>query len=999
MRKNNNSYYPKFIFLVAAIAMLLLGFMEGDKKGNRTNKQYTLNKSQTSGKQGDAYRFSINNLNIPMNRVGTFADVNIPPDGTAGRFGNGTFLFSGGFFMSGLTNGSLWSFAQASASLIENMTPGTVESGPNDPDAVIYVVNKEDEPFGASWQDWKTAVDKFEADFYDGDGDGEYNPVDLNGNGKWDPDEDMPDLLGDETVWCVYTDGQPGAQRTRFAGVNPQGVEIRQTVFGFASKGALGNMLFIRYRIRNSGLVADVLDSVYFGAWSDPDLGVTFDDDVVGVDIPRNAGFTYNGSDDPDPAYGTQVPCFMIDFFSGPKAYIPGVTFDDVDGDGEYTEGVDTPLIDPETDPPDIFKAYSFRGHNLGVKEFPGAKNLDVSSFVHYIQSDPLRGDPNDEFEARHYMLGTLKLGEEFDPCVDAWGGVFGMPCDDPSLDHKLWYSGDPVTHFGWLNTGSTDQRQMTNVGPFKLVEGEEDLEIVVAYVVGQGSDRLNSVTVARDIDDGAQFIFDGNFRAPSPPPTLQVTVESGPHFIDFLMPVSDQVNFHDSTEAWNNKFEGINVTAYKTNSTQEIVGGTQNIKLFASYQLDDFIQNVFKENSQTGGKELLYPESDNKLDPQIYSDPETGRIRVRVTRDPFSNGALIKGKEYYFSFTSYALNYDALLPMNSQAEFGDTTDYFLSAAGFVGEVENIPKIITTTLADDIYDPPTLVQPANRINGYSLGNVGYDVINKNELTGDMYEVEFFKDSASSQYRMFWRLTNLSTNVVNRDSSLSFTYGETTIGEEIIDGFIPRVEEQIPAFGTANYTPVENTWYKNFSTADGTGIYYVGEDIPQSSHVVTFPGGFSTVTTADDMREVELRFGESGKAYRYLNDYIGGFITRTSYAYAAAITPEDTVGKGVVGNWDMVNDRPNGFVDVPFTAWVKDDNYGEERQLAVAFVERRKSNAAPNGNPDGAWDPGDSLLASGEIIVIFNSDYDPTGSQIEFTGGDFTTSSGTETVWS
>ena len=35
--------------------------------------------------------------------------------------------------MSGLTNGNLWAFAQASASLIENMIPGTVESGPNDP--------------------------------------------------------------------------------------------------------------------------------------------------------------------------------------------------------------------------------------------------------------------------------------------------------------------------------------------------------------------------------------------------------------------------------------------------------------------------------------------------------------------------------------------------------------------------------------------------------------------------------------------------------------------------------------------------------------------------------------------------------------------------------------------------------------------------------------------------------------------------------------------------
>ncbi len=183
MRKNKTLYYPKFIFLIAVIALLFMGFMEGDKKGNRSNKQYTLNKTTTSGKQGDAYRFNINNLNIPINRVGTIADVNIPPDGTLGRFGNSSFLFSSGFFMSGLTNGNLWAFAQASASLVENMTPGTVESGPNDPDAVLYVVNREDEPFGQSWIDWKTAVDKFEADFYDGNGDGQYNPVDLNGNG------------------------------------------------------------------------------------------------------------------------------------------------------------------------------------------------------------------------------------------------------------------------------------------------------------------------------------------------------------------------------------------------------------------------------------------------------------------------------------------------------------------------------------------------------------------------------------------------------------------------------------------------------------------------------------------------------------------------------------------------------------------------------------------------------------------------------------------------
>ena len=35
-----------------------------------------------------------------------------------------------------------------------------------------------------------------------------YDPIDLNGNNQWDPNEDKPDIIGDKTAWCVYNDGQ-----------------------------------------------------------------------------------------------------------------------------------------------------------------------------------------------------------------------------------------------------------------------------------------------------------------------------------------------------------------------------------------------------------------------------------------------------------------------------------------------------------------------------------------------------------------------------------------------------------------------------------------------------------------------------------------------------------------------------------------------------------------------------------------------------------------------
>ncbi|MCZ7616517.1 MAG: hypothetical protein M5T52_23900, partial [Ignavibacteriaceae bacterium] len=140
-----------------------------------------------------------------------------------------------------------------------------------------YKLRYDDQPFGQSWQDWSDAV-TLGADFYDGDGDGIYVPEDKIGpngepmNGQWDSWEDRPDILGNETLWCVYHDGVPSNQR-RWNTVEPQGIEIRQTVFAYSSVEELKDIIFIRYRIKNHGMVTNKMTEVYFGVWVDPDLG------------------------------------------------------------------------------------------------------------------------------------------------------------------------------------------------------------------------------------------------------------------------------------------------------------------------------------------------------------------------------------------------------------------------------------------------------------------------------------------------------------------------------------------------------------------------------------------------------------------------------------------------------------------------------------------------------------------------------------------------------
>jgi len=181
------------------------------------------------------FRFFINNINMPMDNKGVLAESYQIPGVTPGKYLDVPFLFSGGFYLSGYNGDTLWANAQASASLVENYLPGNVGSNQYDPRYKIYVVKESDQPFGPSWQEWIFAVE-IGAEFYDGDNDGVYNPVDLNGNGVWDNDEDKPDIIGDQIAWCVYNDAV--TPRTRFPNVPPLGIELHQTVFAYKTNNA-----------------------------------------------------------------------------------------------------------------------------------------------------------------------------------------------------------------------------------------------------------------------------------------------------------------------------------------------------------------------------------------------------------------------------------------------------------------------------------------------------------------------------------------------------------------------------------------------------------------------------------------------------------------------------------------------------------------------------------------------------------------------------------------
>ncbi len=377
------------------------------------------------------------------------------------------FFFSG-FFLSGYSDTTLW--ANKTGELYPangDYEAGNIGTESEDPGNIIYTVRESDTPFGKEWLSWKKAVGQG-AYFYDGDNDGIYNPVDKNNNGRWDENEDKPDILYDATLFTVYNDGTPANER--WWGVGPLGIELRQTVFVSNRNRTLNDVVFVRYSIFYKGLnkpfEADSLTEVIFSIYSDCDLDSPFDD-LSGCDTLLESGYTYNDSTDEN--FGVNSPAIF-------KTIVQG------------------PLI-KSSDPVDI--GYNKMGPNLGEQVFTGYKNGRMNSFIAFLGGFVPTDLPSNKIEARNYMNGLIRNGDQVDPCDWYFSEVMGG-VDCSVVDPFFWYSGDPVTDYGWINNRPEDQRDLTSTGKFTLHKNEP-MDIIVAYIVGRGTDALNSITVARE--------------------------------------------------------------------------------------------------------------------------------------------------------------------------------------------------------------------------------------------------------------------------------------------------------------------------------------------------------------------------------------------------------------------------------------------------------------------------------------------------------------------
>ncbi|MCK4462549.1 MAG: dockerin type I repeat-containing protein [candidate division Zixibacteria bacterium] len=270
-----------------------------------------------------------------------------------------------------------------------------------------------------------------------------------------------PVMLGDQMLWAVYNDADPNQHTNNSGETDPLGIEIQQTTWAYDSDDEMRNVIFIRYKLFNKGLNA--IEDFYISLWTDPDLG-DFTDDLVGCDTLNNLFFCYNSDNDDAGHYGSTPPAVGFKVLSGPVVPSPS---DTADFDG-------TPM--------------------------PGYKNLPMTSFSKYINGT----DPDAATESYNYMQGLTRYGSPY-----VYGG------DTLSYMH----SGDPVTGTGDLDFDPADRRGMGSFGPLTFNLGDSQY-VLIKMAIGRGADRLESITVMKEIMDTPEPV-EPRFKASIEPEPL----------------------------------------------------------------------------------------------------------------------------------------------------------------------------------------------------------------------------------------------------------------------------------------------------------------------------------------------------------------------------------------------------------------------------------------------------------------------------------------------
>ncbi len=464
MEKHKIVNTPKLFWILSvSLVVLLSGLIAAERSGvghSPTSLAKTLIR--------DSGQFDGNRIADWMENNGMFVSQRVTGNsGMEWPKGSGKLInYASGIWVAGKVGNDI---RTACAEYGPEYVAGPWGSAAGDAAHQFYIVNKSDlaDPLASDdFQNWPVDLG---APWVDEDGDGVYTPMPSG--------TDHPEFIGDQVIWYVMNDGDV-AEHTNIFKTLPLGVEVQMTIWGYNRPDGFGDMMFVKSLIINKG--NNDIDDTYIGLWSDPDLGYA-GDDFVACDTALSLGYCYNDGADLD--YGEAAPAIGYDFFQGPIVESPGDT------------------------------AFAYG------RDIPGYKNLRMSSFIKYINTDdPNWSDPNSADEAYNLMKGLRKFGDAIINTETGDTTKFVYP-EDPGLNTG---AGDGI----WADSddhASGDRRFLMNTGPFTLADGDSQ-EVVFSIIIAQGSSALSSIMVLKEVDALAQLAYDIQFALPPSPGDPEVT-------------------------------------------------------------------------------------------------------------------------------------------------------------------------------------------------------------------------------------------------------------------------------------------------------------------------------------------------------------------------------------------------------------------------------------------------------------------------------------------
>ncbi len=718
-----------------------------------------------------------------------------------------------------------------------------------------------------------------------------------------------PLLIGDQTMFYSYTDGYPEAHGNIAGRTAPLKAQILQTNWSFAKKaGTLSDVIFTEYRVINRGNLP--WTKCYFASWSDDDLGDA-NDDVVGCDTNLNLGFTYN-FDNIDPNYGLSPPAVGFQILRGPLIQSPGDT-------ARYY------------DPPG--------SNNLVVR--PGFKISGMSSFNAYTGSDPSVGDPSNYREAYLNLQGIKRTGL---PWINYTTGQVT----------KFAYSGNPETGTGWNEMSSGDRRLAQSFGPYTINPGDTQ-SIVVAQLIGRGSNNLNSVTLLKDIAKITQEFFNQNFnvQVTAPKPVVSSYAPGNSKIYLSWNDSCERVSIPNRLTGGTYLFQGYNIYRIRPNTVYPNESDTILIKTF---DIIDGITNI---------RDSVYDEEYQSI---VYGIVQKGTDNgiartIELIRDTVSGAGFVNGSEYKSAITAY---------------------YYDPSGG----INSLPKVLTSSLTDNILKViPQGLSPGTQLSYDQSDTIKTDqrdlavmpiVISPPELVSAGYVISFDGTDQLLSWSLF-KIQNGITSTIfenvrdfsgDQDTAKSFE-GMLIVNQYVRDSGIirdPGTPDYFPPYGYISnqygwtYEPPENKWFDGpDENAVKTAKVITNRQFQSRSIGMSFPtigtfkntvtrikankrsftpvAGQNSILTGGPLRKIRIVFGEVSKSYRYV--------------------PTDT---------NFTSALYGSYAEVPFSVFAVDEldsSGGTPRQLNTGFID---------SDNDGIWDPDTSALGGYNFTYIFASTY-------------------------